>query len=124
MILAICPTLAVAQEPSIFGEWCNDEGDPVWYVEAEGVGIGEHRICDWVEPPVRADTHTSVLRCRNVTLYEGEVVEFARQEFLMEFTATGPDRMRVTGDDGAAPFDYSFERCNWGVPDTGTAETK
>ncbi len=95
----VLATPALAQSPLI-GTWCaEDPAGPVFHIEAHGLGVKEHTICDWRDPPDGLSLKT-VIDCRNVYLHDGQVVETDHQslDFTAEMRANGTLLVQVADD--------------------------
>ena len=111
VIALIC--VPMAAQASLIGTWCNDVGDPALYLEADSMGIGEHRVCDWADLPGVANSIDTQITCRQI-YFDGETAVVI-DETDYEFTAklNGPDRMHARFDDGSELFSYDYTRCDW-----------
>lgn len=100
---------AIAGDSPLLGEWCADgpEGDSVYYIEAGSLGVHEHTMCDWRDPPTGANLKT-VIDCRNIYLNGDQVVETNHQSlaFAAEMRADGTLSIQVAEEPAV-----EFHRC-------------
>ena len=76
------------------------------------MAIGEHRICEWGEPPADARKHQTELTCRQIH-FDGETASVI-DETVYQFSAElkDDDTLHAQFDDGKAPFVYDYLRCD------------
>lgn len=111
--LAALPMMA---EASIIGTWCGTANGAAIYIEATGMGIGEHRVCDYTTPPGAADEFADTITCRQIYLDDkGDPIVI--NETTYDFSARRLDATRLragfsNASDGSAPFTHDYTRCD------------
>lgn len=111
--LALCAALApgAAGATPLEGNWCHPEHGGVLVIEAGGVGIGEHVVCDWLTAPGSAHRLNAELMCREWRYTGGDdpvLVRQGRERVALRLVA--PDRLHTVFE-GAAPA--VMDRCEW-----------
>ena len=108
-------TLAVSSLPAagaatgLDGEWCQPDWGTALFWEDRSLGLGEHRICDWDEPPAGRTDISTMIHCRQIYLNGDQVVETDHKTHRFRATAQGDDRLQIQFDDDAP---VTLTRCD------------
>ena len=102
------PAVGVASE--LDGEWCHPDWGSALFWEERSLGLGEHRICDWGDPPAGRTSLTTPIHCRSVYLDGDEVVEIDHKTHQFHAELHDNATLRVQFDD-EDPVDMT--RCDY-----------
>jgi hypothetical protein len=110
MAIALAPAMA---EASILGTWCADGDEPALYIEADSLGLGEHRVCDWAMPHGDTDSHDTKATCRQIYIDDkGNPVVLSETTYDITARLTDPDHLSARFDDGTTQFRFDYTRCD------------
>lgn len=107
--------LAGPAAADVTGTWCGDE---TLHIDATGIGLNEHVICDWDAPPAPLGGSRLALDCRGVHS-TGERDAQGREIFhetpapdpvILTLVPLGPDRLAAQF--GTEPTGAVYERCD------------
>ncbi|QBY00909.1 hypothetical protein E2K80_09380 [Rhodophyticola sp. CCM32] len=92
----VFPVWALSDEASILGNWCTLEGrgETIFYIEADALGVHEHTMCDWHEPP-GGPALTTLIDCRNIHFEGDRVIETPRQTYTFIAALQSDDTLLV-----------------------------
>lgn len=114
--LALLPVLtsgAAAQgKGPLYGDWCNDLGDPALYIEADGLGIGEHRLCTWDKAPGSGAQHQTRVQCRQMTSKGSSPVMIAEKTYDFSAVIISPGVLKARIGDWATVLTFTYSPCN------------
>jgi hypothetical protein len=103
-------SLPVLASPLV-GAWCGEQDGPTLFVEETGLGMGDHWVCDWGEPPGELTRIETEIACRQV-YFDGEksvVVDTRTYALEAELEDT---QLRARFDDGTESFSDLYVRCD------------
>lgn len=110
LIASLLPAMADA---SIVGTWCGDGDGSMLFIEATGMGIGEHRVCDYATRPDDAAMHKTKITCRQIYIDDNNqpvVISETTYDFLAKLT--GKNRLHAEFNDGTKLFQHDYTRCD------------
>ena len=108
--IAFVPALADA---SMLGTWCAEGDEPALYIEADSLGLGEHRVCDWAMPEGAPDSHDTKTTCRQIYIDDnGTPVVIGETTYDVKARLTDPDHLSASFDDGTTQFSFEYTRCD------------
>ena len=99
--LQVSPLPAIGADLEINGAWCHPDWGAALFWEERSLGLGEHRMCDWEEPPAGRTAFTTDIHCRTVYLNGDEVVELDHKTHRFRAAHLADDRLQVQFDDDA-----------------------
>lgn len=80
------------------GAWCHPDWGAALFWEERSLGLGEHRICDWDEPPAGRTALTTTIHCRSIYLNGDEVVEMDHETHQFRATLRAENLLQVQFD--------------------------
>lgn len=74
LALLLAASAGVGAAAPLLGERCDPEGGGVLYVEADSIGLGEHRVCGYAEPPGDDARLVTTIDCVEYRFLDGEPI--------------------------------------------------
>lgn len=96
----------------LYGDWCNDLGDPVLYIEADGLGIGEHRLCRWDKVPGHGAQHQTRVHCQQMSSGGSNPVMISEKSYDFSAVIISPGVLKARIGDGATVMTFTYSPCN------------
>jgi hypothetical protein len=94
---------AMAHQADVTGVWCADDDNGVLFVEPDGIGLGEHTVCDVDRSLEGLAEYSAKLNCSSF-YYEGEkVVEAFTRTIDLEIRLRDDGRLSLRTDNETEP---------------------
>ena len=115
LALAVSASLVVGAQAQasgpLYGAWCNDVGDPALYIEADGLGFGEHRLCSWGKAPGGGAQHQTKVHCRQMSSGGANPVLIAEKSYDFSAVLISPGVLKARIGDGATLMTFTYSPC-------------